>query len=82
MAFGDSPDGRIARHLADQIQVQSNESGLYAQTRGGRSRFTSRVPRADNDYIKGFVETHGYFPIQNVAKICDKTSFGVVSPVI
>src|SRR5688572_4794403 len=56
MAFSDSADGRVARHLADQVQIYSYQSRLRTKARGGRGRFASRVPCPDHNHIKSLVK--------------------------
>ena len=82
MAFRNSANRRIARHLTDQIEIQRNQTGFRAESRRGRRRLAARVAGADHNYIKYFIKRHDYFPIQNVANISDSISSVVVSPVI
>src|SRR5215211_3502283 len=82
MSLRDSANRGIARHLADEVQVQSDQAGLGAETRRGRRRLAARVASPNHDYIENLVERHNYFPIQNVANISDRISSVVVSPVI
>src|SRR5436190_9982329 len=56
VAFCDSTNGRIARHLADQVQVERHQCGFRPKTRRRRSRLTSRVPRTNDYHIKTFVK--------------------------
>jgi hypothetical protein len=82
MALGDSADRGITRHLPDEIEIQSDQPCLGAEARRSRCGFTAGMARANHDYIENLIKRHHYFPIQNVAKISDKISSVVVSPVI
>jgi hypothetical protein len=82
MTFRDPANRRIARHLADEVEVQSDQPGFRAESRRGRRRLTTRMAGADHDYIECFVKRHDYLPIQNVENISDSISSVVVSPVI
>jgi hypothetical protein len=80
--FGNTPDSRIARHLPDQVEIQCDQRGLRAHTRCGRGGFATCMTSPNNNYVEALIKTHNYFPMQKVAKICESTSSGVVSPVI
>jgi hypothetical protein len=56
MSFSDAADGRIAGHLADQVQIDRNKGRSAAKARCRRGGLTSRVAGPDNDHIKGLVE--------------------------
>ena len=58
MAFPDSSDSRIARHLADQIEIQRQQRRVGSQPRGGGRRFAARVAGANYHHIKEFIEDH------------------------
>ncbi len=51
MAFADSADRRVARHLADRRQRMGQQKGLRPGSGGGGGGFASRMPAADNDHI-------------------------------
>jgi hypothetical protein len=52
MAFGQSTDRRVARHLPDRIQVLRQQKRVAPQARSGRRGFDTRVPAANYDDIK------------------------------
>jgi hypothetical protein len=56
MAFRDSTDSGITRHLPDEIEIERDQSGLSAKPRRGGRCFTPSVTGADYDYIKDLVE--------------------------
>src|SRR6476659_841246 len=83
MAFGNTADRRIARHLCDTGRIHRQEERGCAHPGGRQRGFAARMPPADDDHVKPL--RHGvipYFPIQNVEKICSKTSSVVMAPVI
>jgi hypothetical protein len=55
MSFSNSTDRWIARHLSDQIQVQSDHRGSRTQPRRRRSRLATSMTTADHDYLKFFI---------------------------
>ena len=54
MAFCRAADSRIARHVADRVQIDGKTSGFHSKARGGKRRLNARVSRADHDNIKCF----------------------------
>src|ERR1700722_4845556 len=48
MPLGDSTDGRVTRHLRDQIQIHGYHRGLEAHARARPRRFTAGVTGADH----------------------------------
>src|ERR1041384_3829319 len=82
MPFRNSTNRRVARHLADEIKIQRDQSGFSAETSCGRRGLTTSMAGANHDYIEDLIKRHIYFPIQNVANISDSISSVVVSPVI
>src|ERR1051325_1812657 len=82
MALCNAADCRIAGHLADHFQTESDERSLTAHA-GARGRgFATGVSGPDYNHVKIFVEAFLHFPMQKDEKISDRTSSGVVSPVI
>ena len=69
VAFGDAADGRIAGHLADQVEIESDQRRLRTDACGGGSGFAAGVAGADHNHVKLFIKAHNYFPMQKVAKI-------------
>ena len=59
MSLGDAADRRIARHLADQIEIEGHKSRARTEARGRRRRLTSGVARTDHDHIKTLVKHIG-----------------------
>ena len=58
MTLTNAPDGWIARHLPDQVQVKRHQSSISAETCGGRCRFAAGVPTPNYNHIKNFIEDH------------------------
>jgi hypothetical protein len=56
MAFSDTADGRIARHLPDKIEIDRDKRRLCPEPSRSRGRLTPRVPRAYYNHIKSLVE--------------------------
>jgi hypothetical protein len=68
MAFCNTSDSRITRHLTDKIEINRDQRRTSACTRRRVSSFTASVPRAYDDDIKILIEpklfTHSlYIPI-------------------
>src|SRR5688572_21596842 len=83
--LGDPSDRWIARHLPDEIEVQRDQPGLSTQPSSRGRGLAAGVSGADHNHVENFIERHrfpSYLPIQNVAKISDRISSVVVSPVI
>jgi len=55
--LGNPADGRIARHLANGLEVLGDEQRARAESSGKRRRFCSGVATADHDYIEAFRHT-------------------------
>jgi hypothetical protein len=58
VAFGDSSDGGIARHLRDEIDVEREERGLETHAGCGHGSLASGVAGADYYYVEMFIEGH------------------------
>ena len=56
MSFSDSPDGRVARHLGDQIETECDDGRLRASSGGGVRGFASGVSRPDHHNVELFVK--------------------------
>src|SRR5690606_5204980 len=52
MTLGDPPDCRIARHLADSVQILRQHSHRAAKPLRGKSCFNSCMTGANNNYVK------------------------------
>ena len=66
MTFANSANGRVAGHLADEIQIQRKQGGAGPEP-GRRGRgFTPCMPSADHDDVKLFVENHCRFFVELV----------------
>jgi len=51
VALGQPPDGRVAAHGGDVVQVDGQEQGRMPHPRGGQGRLASRVAGPDHDDI-------------------------------
>jgi len=60
VAFANATDRGIARHLSNEIKIESKESGVGAQPRRGRSGLATCVATPDNNHIEVLVEYHNY----------------------
>jgi len=58
MAFSDSADGGIARHLPYEIQVKSKKRRSRSDPGRGRCGLTSSVTATYYDHIKCLIENH------------------------
>src|SRR6185503_8573360 len=56
MTFPDSSDCGVARHLSDQIEIQSQQGSVCAEARSRRRGFTACMTSANHDHVKIFVE--------------------------
>jgi hypothetical protein len=56
VALADPPDGRVARHLADVVEVQGNHQRPAAQACGRQGGFDAGVPGADDNDVKALRE--------------------------
>src|SRR5689334_21530426 len=81
MAFGDSANSRVARHLSDQVRVHRVKGSLKTHACRRVCRLTSGVSRTNNDDIVLLVKHVDYFPMQNVEKILSRISSVTTSPV-
>ena len=43
VALGDAADGRVARHLRDQVEIEAKQRRAQSHARGRHRRFTARV---------------------------------------
>src|SRR5262249_39004407 len=60
VAFAQSSDGRIARHLADGRETMGDEPGRSAHAGGRRSSFTAGMAAADHNDIETLADlVHG-----------------------
>src|SRR5919205_2067484 len=82
MTFGNTTDGRIAGHLANHFEAKSHERSLTTHARACGRSLAACVSGPDNNHVEIFVEAFLHFPMQKEEKISDRTSSGVVSPVI
>ena len=60
--LGNSAHGRIARHLADQVEVDGAERGLQPHAGSGHRGFSARVSCAHNHHIVLFSEGRSHGP--------------------
>jgi hypothetical protein len=60
VAFADATDGGIARHLSNEIKIESKEGGVGAEPSRGRSGLATSVATPDNNHIEVLVEYHSY----------------------
>jgi hypothetical protein len=58
MSFRNSPDGWVAGHLSNEIQIERYKTRIGAETSSGRGGFASSVARSNYDYIKCFIKRH------------------------
>jgi hypothetical protein len=58
VTLGDTPDGGIARHLGDQIQVETEKHRPQPHARRCHRRFTTRVTRTHNYNVVLFRKRH------------------------
>jgi hypothetical protein len=58
MAFADSPDGRVARHLSERFDVVREQEGLCACACGGKSGLSAGMSTTNDKYIKLCREIH------------------------
>src|ERR1019366_8536799 len=56
MPLRDAADGRVTRHLRDQIDVQGIESRLQSHASGSHRGFASGMAGTDNHYLEMFVK--------------------------
>src|SRR6266545_2033571 len=56
VAFCNSSDGRVARHLGDQVETECDDGSLRAYYGGGVRRFASGVSRSDHHHVELFVK--------------------------
>ena len=52
VALADPADRRIARHLADMVEVEREHQGARAHPGGGERGFDTGVAGADDDYVE------------------------------
>ena len=58
MALPQAADGRVAAHLADGLDLVSEQQRARAKARGGCSGLAPGVPAADDDHIPGHERLH------------------------
>ena len=58
VALADAANGRIARHLTDEIEIERDERRFRSQARGSRCSLAPGVAAANNYHVKKFVEHH------------------------
>ena len=59
LPFGQPPDGRVAGHEADGVDVDGEQEGVTSEPGCGQGRLTTRMPSAHDDYIVLFwVDNH------------------------
>ena len=89
VSLADAADRRVARHLADVVEVQRDHQGVAAHACGGERRLDAGMARADDDHVEAFrkwshdralFHVEHYFPIQNSLKIASSTSSLVTRP--
>ncbi|MNV49650.1 hypothetical protein D3C71_1416110 [compost metagenome] len=51
MTFSRSPNGRVAWHKGDHIQIDGNHQRIAAHAGGGKSRFAAGMASADDDNV-------------------------------
>jgi hypothetical protein len=54
VAFAETADRRVARHLADRRRLVGRKEGLCAHARRRRRGFAAGVPASDDDDVVGF----------------------------
>src|SRR6266536_206128 len=59
VAFGDTTDGWVARHLRDEIYVQRVQSCFQAHAGAGDGGLTAGMPGSDYHDLELFGELHG-----------------------
>src|SRR6266571_374051 len=62
MSLGDATHSRVARHLANEVEVDRVERGRETHARRGHRRFTARVLRTNNHLIVFFREARNHNP--------------------
>ena len=65
MTLRDSAHGRVARHLGDQVKIQSVESCLQAHACCGHRGLAPCVAGADHDYVEMFGKGHSETKLQS-----------------
>jgi phosphoribosylamine---glycine ligase len=56
--LGNSADGRVARHLGDEVEIHRDHGGAEAHPCASPGRFASRVSGADDDGVVGVVHCY------------------------
>jgi len=51
LAFGEPPDGRIAGHEGERIEIDVEQKRFGAHARRGQRRFAAGMPAADDQYV-------------------------------
>jgi hypothetical protein len=66
VAFGESADRRVARHLADGIGIDGKQQRLASHSGGSQRGFDAGVARADYDHVILFwINKHPVFQLEN-----------------
>src|SRR4029077_129357 len=52
MAFAQAPDRRVARHLADGLDLVRDQRGARAGPGGRSGRFAARMPASDHNHVE------------------------------
>ena len=63
MAFANTADSRITRHLAQRINVLGQQQSMAAHSCSCQCSFGSGVAAADHDHIKCLVKIHAYLKV-------------------
>ena len=58
LAFGDTADSRVARHLRHPVKICRNKQSLGTQSRGGHSRLTAGMSGPYHSHI--IIKSHSY----------------------
>jgi hypothetical protein len=61
MSLGNSPDGGVAGHLCDQVDVQRIKRSIQTHAGCGHGGFATGVTGAHHDYVEMFGEGHPWF---------------------
>ena len=56
MSLGNAADRRVARHLGDQVDIQSEQRGLQAHASSGHRSLASGMPGAHHNHLEMFVK--------------------------
>jgi hypothetical protein len=56
MAFGDAANGGVARHLRDEVKIESDDGSVRAHLGCRMCSFAARVTCANHDYVEFFIK--------------------------